>query len=143
MPLKWASTSTNLAAIQCHCESTWHSLFFSKQLKRSGQSKSRSYLLRIDFHFRRFRPRANLVEQQIQICIVIGSRLPDVGEIVRAGSAFCRWITKADGHFMAILSALLRSCNLYLTMFSGFVYFDVENNRRHMMQCFLVKVYLP
>jgi len=56
-----------------------------------------------------FRSRANLVERQIQICVVIGCRLPDAEEIVHAGSAFCRWITGSwrplDGHFERFLKA--------------------------------------
>jgi len=39
-----------------------------------------------------FRSRANLVEQQFRICVVIGCRLPDAEKIAHAGSAFRRWI---------------------------------------------------
>jgi len=56
-----------------------------------------------------FRPGANLIEQQIWICVVIGCRWPDAGEITHAGSGFRCWIIGnwrlLDGHFEQILSS--------------------------------------
>ena len=55
-----------------------------------------------------FRSRANLVGQQIRICIVIGCRLSDAEEITHAGSALCCWINGSwrplDSHFGQFLS---------------------------------------
>jgi len=83
----WRSNGCQLPPIQQHnIALSWrHMHYFSK---RSDQW-CHSYLLRINFCFR---SRANLVEQQIQIYVVIGGHLSDAEEIAHAGSAFFRWV---------------------------------------------------
>jgi len=50
-----------------------------------------------------FRSRANLVELQIRMWVVVGCHLLAAEEIAHARSAFCRWITGSWRHLMTIL----------------------------------------
>jgi len=103
---QWASTSAK-SAPQCRCEPALHALFFQAAQTRWPIRAAILFTL-VRFPLPVFRSRANLVERQFRICVVIGCRLPDAGEIAHAGSALWRWITGSwrplDAHFERFLS---------------------------------------
>ena len=102
LPLKWVPTFANSAA-QCCCEPMLYALFF-----QAGWP-IRAANLFTSVRFPVFRSRANLVEWQFRICVVVGCRLPDGAEIAHVGSALCHWIRGSwrplDGHFEWFLSS--------------------------------------
>ena len=87
---------------QCRCEPTPYALFF-KAVQARWPISAVILFTPVRFPLPMFRSRANLVERQFRICIVIRCRLPDGAEIVNAGSPLCHWITGSwrplDGHF--------------------------------------------
>jgi len=71
-------------------------------------NQNRNLYTLVKFPLPALKSRANSVERQFWICVVIGCRLPDTNEIAHAGSALCRWITRSwrplDGHFERFLA---------------------------------------
>jgi len=88
--LKWPLTSANPAA-QCRYEVTLHALFFSAAWAQWLIRAAILFTL-VRFLLPVIRSRANFVERQFRICVVIGCHIPDAEEIARAGSALCCWM---------------------------------------------------
>jgi len=95
---------------QCPYDPVLCALFF-QAVKAQWPIRAVILFTSVKFPLPVFKSRANLVEQQFRICVVIGCRLPDAEEIAHAVSALCRWITgnwrPLDGHFERFLGGNL------------------------------------